>query len=442
MNFLDVIAQARVFLRDPDALIWDSEMLGLYWNETSTEIAQKVGLLSRARTLRYPSQSSITYIHSWEYASTMGNRISTIQPFKTFHQYEGGIVVLYPWESAYNADSQNAEDSNYRVTQWWESYHGSSSEPPRVILNESFEAIRYAAFDEYTITQKDEREIMFGDTGYKTTQGRAQYYYFPDSFHREMVLYPVPNIVFDEDKIYPSSGLLDKNRSLYTGYAFTHLWEPLYATAVDRILLQTGDFLLLQDGTHLIGETYDDQIIHNYDITHLYSYETERYNYLFDWEYDTLMDKPPTEDTNTYIFMYYFEYPTTTKEIPGYVTGTSDEIVTGVDDEFDTDGQLFIIYDYIPPNLEDYADDLNDWPVFMLKTVMAGMLERCYSADTDGFIPSLRDYWKMRKEIGIRAIKQFKQLRSRDRDYRLGTREDRVESRHPRLPHTYPAFYP
>jgi hypothetical protein len=439
MNFLDIIVQARTFLRDPDGLIWDSDMLGLYWHEAQTEIAQKTGLLQRARTLRYPSQASITYMHEWEYQHTMGNRISTICPFKLHHEHEDGIVIMYSWEPVYNSTSQIAIDDNYRITQWWEAAYGVISEPPRVILNEAFESIKYAAFDQHMITHKDERTLMRGDGYYKTTKGMAQYYYFPDDFRREMVLYPIPKITFDDSRIYPPSGLLDKTISLYTGYAYTHMWETVYRDVVDRILLVSGDYLLLTDGSKLYGVTHDKET-KDYDFTHSYVSELIRYNYLYDWEYDTLEGNPVNAETDDYNYMYYFEYPNTEKEIPGYITGTSDEVITEIDAKLDVDGQLFLIYEYTPQPVEDYTNELSDWPEYMLKIIMAGMLERCFSADTDGFIPSLRDYWKMRKEIGIRGIKLFKTMRSRDRDYRLGLHDGDMHRKHPRLSHHYPAM--
>lgn len=62
----------------------------------------------------------------------------------------------------------------------------------------------------------------------------------------------------------------------------------------------------------------------------------------------------------------------------------------------------------------------NGNPSVFLKYIEYGTLERCFGADNDGFIPSLRDYWKMRKEAGIQAIHRMLRMRVKDRDYCLG----------------------
>ena len=56
----------------------------------------------------------------------------------------------------------------------------------------------------------------------------------------------------------------------------------------------------------------------------------------------------------------------------------------------------------------------------MLPVIEYATLERCFGADTDGYIPSLKGYWANRKKIGIEAIKLFKNMRTTDRDYRMG----------------------
>lgn len=107
----------------------------------------------------------------------------------------------------------------------------------------------------------------------------------------------------------------------------------------------------------------------------------------------------------------------------------------------DTEGMVFSVFEYIPKEVEAHEDEI-DWPDFLVKYFRHAALERCYSADTDGFIPSLRDYWRMRKELGIKAIKRFKGMRKQDRDYRMGGGKSGTRSRHPRLPAEYPAQWP
>jgi len=124
-----------------------------------------------------------------------------------------------------------------------------------------------------------------------------------------------------------------------------------------------------------------------------------------------------------------------------------DQRDTGIiTDSIDTDGQVFMVFESIP---EDVNDNPSDWysieldlPDFFRKYIRYGVLERCFGANTDGFIPSLRDYWQLRKQIGIKAIKKYKSLRNADRDYRFGGTYQSARSKHPRLPAEYPEVYP
>jgi len=127
----------------------------------------------------------------------------------------------------------------------------------------------------------------------------------------------------------------------------------------------------------------------------------------------------------------------------GYLDESDSGIIT---DTIAVDGQMFMVFEAMP---EDIPDDVGDWykteidmPDFFSKYVRYATLERCFGADTDGFIPSLRDYWKLRKEIGLKAMKKFKAMRCTDRDYRLGGGISRARSRHPRLPSEYPEVGP
>jgi hypothetical protein len=408
-NFLDQITIIRRFLRDPDALIWDSEQLCIYWNEAQVEIAQKVSYLQRARSLRYPSQYTIVYFYPWEYQYTEGDRMPVLQYAQTMQQLSGGVIVMYPWEASYDYDYAEPADDGYRNMHQWEAYYGLPADPPHIALHDRIQTVKYVAFDEKTITGISERELAIGDGGYRTVQGDPMYYYFPDHFHNQMILYPRPSITLDDDDTLPPSGLLADTVSVYTDKAYTQDWE--------------------YDNSHAGTSVY--QFGHEYSTS----------VYLYDWEYQQLNgDSASGTESDDYIYMRYWEY-TGEGGIPGLAPETADEQDTGLaTDNIGTEGQLFLVYDYLPTDVEDYSDDITDWPPYMFKTIISGVLERAYGANTDGCIPSLRDFWKMRKEIGIKAINIFRRLRSRDRDYRLGGSErfDR-QSSHPRLPSHFPA---
>lgn len=431
MNFLDILVRARRYLRDPEALIWDAEQLCLYWNEAKDEIAQKTGYFTRARTLRYPSQGIMTYQWDWEYEYTHADRLPAYKMFRVLQQSD--MIITYPWEATYSTTDIDSTDEQYRVTQWWEAYYATSAEPPKVVISDNLVAIRYAAFDNSTITHRDERVIKQGDGYYKTTQGEAQNYYFTDDVSKEIVIYPVPTI--DLNAYLTSDGVY-----VTVGGAYVTVEDSFSSVFNNELLKDTVSFYADKAYTHAWEDTYD----HAGDDPYLFgTYSTtDKMTFMYTWEYDLAEGHEPTEDPNTYRFMYYWEYPTATGNLPGFANA-SDEADTVTTDELTTDSNLFLIYDYLPADVVDYEDDITDIPEYLVHVIIAGMLERAFGADCDGFIPTLRDYWKMRKEIGIKAINLFKSLKYRDRDYRLGGYDQsHGRKRYPQLPSYFPATYP
>ena len=99
---------------------------------------------------------------------------------------------------------------------------------------------------------------------------------------------------------------------------------------------------------------------------------------------------------------------------------------------------VLISYDIAPNELTGLGSDI-DWPEYMTRYVRYGVLQRAYSANTDGHIPELGVYWKDRYTLGIQAIKSFRKQRT-VRNRRLGVTVTRRRDKHPRLPDTFPAF--
>jgi len=108
-------------------------------------------------------------------------------------------------------------------------------------------------------------------------------------------------------------------------------------------------------------------------------------------------------------------------------------------DVISTTDALFMAYSFLPRDTEAWEDE-TEWPDWALKYVEYGTLERAFGADTDGYIPSLRDYWKLRKEIGIKALQKFMRMRTQDRDYRLGGNIKPISRRGGSLGSHYPAI--
>ncbi len=110
-----------------------------------------------------------------------------------------------------------------------------------------------------------------------------------------------------------------------------------------------------------------------------------------------------------------------------------------VTDVVENDDNVLLIYDGQPTDIES-QDDESDYPRFLQKYIEYATLEQAYSANTDGRIGSLKDYWAWRKELGLELVKKFKCKRVADRDFRLVSKDggSRRNRRTPRLPSTYP----
>ena len=124
--------------------------------------------------------------------------------------------------------------------------------------------------------------------------------------------------------------------------------------------------------------------------------------------------------------------------------GALDETDYGIiTEEIPTLGHLFMIFNSLPPPVEDY-EDVIDWDLPpSIAAVRYGTLERAFGANTDGFIPSLRDYWHLRKEASIKALKIQDRMQLTDRDFRLGGDQARRQVKpHLRLPSSYPEQWP
>src|SRR5574343_1192613 len=111
-----------------------------------------------------------------------------------------------------------------------------------------------------------------------------------------------------------------------------------------------------------------------------------------------------------------------------------------ITDVVNSDGAFLAVLDISPRELLATTDD-SDFPAWLQKYIEYGVLERAYGADTDGFIPSLRDYWRGRRDAGVKAILRAIRMRSgADKTVTMGTWPRRERVMHPRLPSTYADF--
>lgn len=191
------------------------------------------------------------------------------------------------------------------------------------------------------------------------------------------------------------------------------------------------------------------------------NYAASDINYIFDWEYDQLASgfasgndevamrcmrlfemEPVSGDTKVGMLLF------TDTDSTGRQTGTVvdstqylfDREYGIATDVIEADDNALFIFEKNPTDLSGGTDE-SDFPVYLRKYIEYAVLERAYAADTDGQIASLRDYWAMRKTIGLKAIKLFMGKRKADRNYRMTTKgvTGWRTRRAPRLPDSYPS---
>lgn len=232
------------------------------------------------------------------------------------------------------------------------------------------------------------------------------------------------------------------------GYRFTHPWEGYHASPADVI---AGP--LHADLEDIIFLAYDQRGLEPMDRKRIAetdsSYKTAAGTPVGYWRPDAssrqlVMYPRPTNYTWDDDGIPYdpYEALSDTGGLNTFSTDSVDYADGGlILDQVGTDDTLFILYRSAPQDVVDFTDEIDMAP-YLTKYIRYGCLERCLGADTDGFVPSLRDFWKQRKELGIRSIKRLDILKRSDREYRLGGNQPRGRSRHPRLPSEYPRQWP
>lgn len=249
---------------------------------------------------------------------------------------------------------------------------------------------------------------------------------------------------------------LDSADTKEYGTRFIHPWESVYCSPAD--VVQIPLHAKFHKGKFVAYDEYEIEPYSEREIADANSYYKtavgEPVAYYRQSEYENTMVLYPRpssivwDDSGLLLKDSSDSFSDTSGE--GIVIFTDDgfdESDTGVIfDTIDAADHLFMIFEAMPDDIEEddgsWDEDMSWWPPYMLPTIEYATLERCFGADTDGYIPSLRDYWEMRKKIGIEAIKLFKSKRLTDRDFRLGGFAKKDKSSHPRLPSTYPSQYP
>jgi len=421
MNWYDTRIKIRRFLRDPDGNIWSDAMIKRVFNDCQREIQQKTSFLEDIQVVNVPPTYDQSYLYDWEW---------TYLPSGHGPCYQAGIYVqqaeicrCYNWEhqAVYGLDSDSSGEGS-RFIHPWEAWASSPCDIVPLRFPAGFYSATMVAWDKEPIDYLDLKEISSDDSTWKTRFGATGAYWRPDELEHTFCLYPVPSSpVWDDEEIIPQDAV----------WAVAHSWEnsTTYFTVAGV------------------------QFTRNHAATST--------DYVFNWENAHLNGENPIGD-DLMRGMWVFEID---PGILGYnegmvitVSGVTTSSEVGVIDNYspyifnqdlgivteivDPNDNVLFVFQKEPTDMENDTDEV-DWPSFLQKYIEYATLERLYSADTDGKIESLRDYWGNRKSIGIEVIKRYMSKRREDRDYRLITKGAPMIStakRYPKLPDEYPAM--
>ncbi|MBW2621277.1 MAG: hypothetical protein JRD68_00095 [Deltaproteobacteria bacterium] len=425
MNWFEIKTIIRRYLRDPSSNIWDDPLLLNIFNDEQNNIQQMISILEDVKALPIPAYFGSSYTYDWEYPHATDKSYQAL-----IYVQQSNAVISQEWEAEQLwglYDPNDASGTNYRFMHPWEGFVdglGGATEAVPFWFPENFNFVRHLSYDDRIVLENITKKVLQStDRAWRTHGGDPWAYWIPDLLENQFVLFPKPSTV-DWDDITSQGEVNFSN-----GYSYD--WEVAAATSAFS-------------GTGYRYTTKDS--------------DNEREAF-FSWELDvldsSLFSARGRVETNPSV---------TGKPVPNLIqTGdtrfveddTEDKrfgtIGNRAGDSFDqpygltsqiipTARNLLLIYSVLPTPLYSVVDQ-TDWPDFLDKYIIYGTLERAYTANTDGRIQSLSEYWGLRKIAGIEILKRFKQNQTVDRDYRLtfeGAQTRSSRPAQPRLPSNYP----
>jgi hypothetical protein len=440
-TFNESLDRIRRFLRDPDGLIWPDEDIRIYWNDSQLEIADKIGFIEKINAYSYPPLWTWAYQWDWEIQHIDGDKLQALNNWPVRN-----MVISYPWEPGYYLDSMSTMDDGTRFIHPWESVYCSPADAVKIPLHEKFHKGKFVAYDELEIDITSEKEIAENDPYYKTKIGSPVSCYRPSEFDNTMILYPRPSSIVWDDSNLLSDDTTDSLVASSPVDVFPNDPISIALTISDWGLgYHYGDVLT-------VVQTDPSSTITKGSGCTLFVYGIDASGHIL--VLNVLTNGLGYSDANNLAPSgghgsgCKIDIIVTVKGgIVSYQEDAFDESDTGIIfDTVDAEDHFLMIFEAMPDEVAEevdtWDDELTFWPPYMISLVEHSTLARCFGADTDGFIPSLRDYWELRKKIGIEAIKLFKLNKLTDRDFRMGGVSRPMRSAHPRLPSSYPRQYP
>jgi hypothetical protein len=417
MTWSSNLSRIRRFLRDPDGNIWSDALIKRQFNAAQKDLQRRTNFLDDVQPVHVPPRYDYSYLQDWEWPF-LDSETGNYQALKYHQQAE--IVFCQRWEAqaVWGLVEATAEEEGDHFTQPWEAFMGIT--PGSIVplqYPSGFHNAKFVAWDKEPIDYMTLKSIQQDDPSWATRTGLPFAYWRPDKLEDQFCLYPIPSSVTWEEEVT----VVPEVEYIYT-FSF-----------------EEDEDYISGEGQNFTREDNDDSL-----------------QYLFDWELDVGSRNDEAAGRGMWLFevdsgngTYAVGQVTKTdsdteSSETGAILDIGDLIVGGelgiATDVISADNNVLFVYSKTPLDIADVNDE-SDWPDFLQKYVEYGTLEAVYSADTDGQIQSLRDYWKLRYDMGIKAIERFKSLRKQDRDYRMVTKgvPGFRTRRQPRLPDAYPA---
>ena len=380
MTFGNELVRIRRLLRDPNGNIWDTDLLRELWNAVQHDVQIKTSILEDVTVLAVPPRFKFSYMHDWERSHTDKGS------FRCLFNQDGHFAFSYPDEVQQNFGiAGDTTQGGSTGTHPFEAWFQTPGRLPPIPFPANFHSTKGFYYDEEPIEFEERKTIARRDPSWRSRVGRVISYTRESAETNQFILYPKPSTVTWDDISGTGMALLVDGDTL-DGVEFEAANLALLAgnlvleDGAGELLLESGDTLILEvlaSGAGII---------------------TQRTGNLLSSE-----------------------------------SGIATEVL-------DTEDNVLLVYNVTPTEVEGTGDDF-DFPDFLTKYVRYGVLSRAFNANTDGYIPSLANYWNQRYQLGIQAIKRFRSNKTRDRN-RTFVSENlsaRRTIRHPRLPDGYPA---
>jgi len=397
MRFSDIETRMRRFLRDPDAKVWNQDILIDTFNHAQEQFNEETQVLAKIVGIHIPPYIEYAIMHDWEESEIEG---SILRAFCDF--VSGEYVCTQEWEVEAILRTAPLIDGGYRATFPWE-----RNETSETVLGKEIYKFPYdfsntimLIYDRDRLQPTTEEAVMQANKVHETHEGTPRYYYrVHDDQMREFVLYPRPS-VFTSDTFQTGTVNVD------CGYTFE--WEE---DELANLALSSQKVTLTTDDDYEAIFPWEEQLVDGdnnpppeYDALAMYAtncYDAEVVSYT----YGAVTGVNPTDHT------IVGDYGT----LADWGEAFSDRDTGAVVDYVDLDDNLLLIYKPRVVRVVDADDTIENWLDWQIKYIERLTLSLMYQVNNERYNPKLSELWKLRYYDGLGIMARYKAKRTAGR---------------------------